>query len=62
MNIVCFVQESMDSPEGGEVEAIYDHEAQQSGDLPFKKGDRIRIVKECKCSVILRLHVFCVYQ
>ena len=38
MNIVCFVQESTDSPEGGEVEAIYDHEAQQSGDLPFQEG------------------------
>ena len=30
-----------------EVEAIYDYDAIQSGDLPFRKGDRIKILKEC---------------
>jgi hypothetical protein len=29
-----------------EVEAIYDYDAIQSGDLPFRKGDRIKILKE----------------
>lgn len=28
------------------VTAIYDFEAQQAGDLEFRKGDRIRIVKK----------------
>lgn len=30
------------------VEALYDYEASQDGDLGFRSGDKIEIVKDCK--------------
>ena len=42
------LQEAQPNGQGKFVEALYDYEATQSGDLGFRSGDRIQIIKDCK--------------
>ena len=47
------------------VQALYDYEAQQDGDLSFKEGDRIAVICDGKCVVwlcsVFMLVCMCVY-
>ena len=48
------------------VEALYDYEATQDGDLGFRLGDKIEIIKDCKwelvgsqCALCVAHHITC---
>lgn len=41
------------------VEALYDYDATQEGDLGFKMGDKIEIIKDCKWTMHCS-HLHCV--
>ncbi len=38
------------------VEALYDYEATQDGDLGFRLGDKIEIIKDCKWELAASVH------
>ena len=38
------------------VEALYDYEATQDGDLGFRLGDKIEIIKDCKLELVATVH------